>query len=41
MTITIDISPEAKARLETEAAEKDQRPAEYLQAAIETGFLRR
>lgn len=39
MTMTIDISPEAKARLEAEAAENGQEPAMYLQAAVENLFL--
>ena len=38
MTMTIDISPEAKARLEVEAAQNGQEPADYLKVAIETLF---
>lgn len=39
MTMTIDISPEAKARLEAEAAKNGQEPVTYLQAAVENSFL--
>ena len=39
MTMTIDISPTAKAKLEAEAAKFGQEPQFYLQAAIENTFL--
>ena len=39
MTMTIDISPHAKARLESEAAKLGQEPADYLQTAVENTFL--
>ena len=39
MTMTIDISPGAKAKLEAEAAKTGQAPEEYLQAAVESTFL--
>lgn len=39
MTMTIDISPEAKARLEAEAAKNGQEPVTYLQAIVENSFL--
>ena len=38
MTMTIDISPEAQARLEAEAAEKEQEPLDYLRVIVETRF---
>ena len=39
MTMTIDISPAAKAKLEAEAAKNGQQPEEYLRAAVESTFL--
>lgn len=39
MTMTIDISPNAKAKLEAEAAKSGQKPEDYLQAAVEDLFL--
>ncbi|MGI4790279.1 MAG: hypothetical protein ACRYFS_15685 [Janthinobacterium lividum] len=39
MTMTIDISPTAKAKLEAEAAKNGQKPEEYLRSAVENTFL--
>ena len=39
MTMTIDISPQAKAKLELEAAKLGQQPEDYLRAAVENTFL--
>jgi hypothetical protein len=35
MTMTIDISPQAQARLEKEAAKHGQQPSDYLSKAVE------
>ena len=39
MTMTIDVSPEAKARLEAEAAKNGQEPIAYLQVAVENMLM--
>ena len=39
MTMTIDISPQAKAKLESEAAKLGQQPEDYLRMAVENTFL--
>ncbi len=38
MTMTIDISPEVKAKVEAEAAKHGQEPTEYLKATVESLF---
>lgn len=38
MTMTIEISPEAQARLEEEAAKRGQQPSDYLRGAVENLF---
>ena len=39
MTVTIEISPGARAKLEAEAAKNGQKPEDYLQATVEHLFL--